>query len=94
MRFFFFSPSIGYRSFEQGQERVLLLLLCQVPDTEEGTQSAFVELDYPSDSACLPVKPPETGRVLFPFKFPGMLKKYRETLISSESERGCKKRGK
>jgi len=61
-----FFPSIGYRFFEQGQERLLLLLLCQVPDTEEGTQSTFVELDYPSDNACLLVKPPETGSP-FPF---------------------------
>ena len=61
-----FFPLIGYRSFKQGQERLLLLFLYQVPDTEEGTQSTFVELDYPSDSAWLLVKPPETGSP-FPF---------------------------
>lgn len=56
----------NYRSFEQGQERVLFLLPCQVPDTEEGTQSTSVEPDCPSDSACLLIKPPETGSP-FPF---------------------------
>lgn len=87
-------PLRAYGPFQQGEKRGLSApFASQVPDTENGIPPMFVELYYPSNRVRLLLQPCKTIiTFLLGNALDRMFKKHRETIISSEYERGCNKR--